>query len=210
MPNAEFDEFVAFRSRISDRLLKKLNGRKATGRDMISAAILKKLHDCIAVPFTRVVRRLFFEVLWLHLVKHIPRRQLDIVKQSHPWMSDRSKRAIVEKNLGEGTSGFKTASIKCAETLAEERCKHVQKVKDKMATLPPATKQWWKINRELLRHKATLSSIRTLREDGRWIKDAKDKADACARNFESKAQLPDELVDTPFFGCASDNIDHFF
>ena len=152
----------------------------------------------------------FLEVLWLHLVKYIPRRQLDIVKQSHPWMNDRSKKAIVEKNLAEGTSGFKTASIKCAETLAEERCKHVQKVKDKMATLPPATKQWWKINRELLRHKATLSSIRTLREDGRWIKDAKDKADACARNFESKAQLPDELVDTPFFGCASDNIDHFF
>ena len=64
MPNAEFDEFVAFRSRTTDRLLKKLNERKATGHDMISAAILKKLHDCIAVPFTRVVRRLFFEGCW--------------------------------------------------------------------------------------------------------------------------------------------------
>jgi hypothetical protein len=38
--------------------------RKATGHDMISAAILKKLHDCIAVPFTRVARRLFYEGCW--------------------------------------------------------------------------------------------------------------------------------------------------
>ena len=64
MPNTESDHFVAFRSRTTDRLLKKLNERKATGHDMISAAILKKLHDCLAVPFTRVVTRLFFEGCW--------------------------------------------------------------------------------------------------------------------------------------------------
>ena len=140
----------------------------------------------------------FLEILWLHLVKHIPRRQLDIVKRSHPWMNDKNKRAIVEKNKAEGTPGFKAASVKCAATLAEERGKHVQKVKEKMATLPPASKQWWKINRELLRRKATLSSMPTLRENGQWIKDAKDKADAFARNFKSKAQLPEELVDIHF------------
>ena len=39
VPDCEFDGFVAFRSRTSRRLLKQLNERKATGHDMISAAI---------------------------------------------------------------------------------------------------------------------------------------------------------------------------
>ena len=64
VPDCEFDGFVAFRSRTTKRLLKQLNERKATGHDMISAAIFKKMHACIAVPFTRVVRRLFYEGCW--------------------------------------------------------------------------------------------------------------------------------------------------
>ena len=132
------------------------------------------------------------------------------MKRSHPWMNERSKQPIMEKNNAEGTPRFVTASAKCATVLAEERTKHVQKVKHKMAALPKASKQWWKINRELLRHRCTLSSIPTLREDGRWIKDAKEKADAFARNFKSKAHLPEELVDTPFWGCATDASMPFF
>ena len=109
----------------------------------------------------------FLEVLWLHLVKHIPRRPLQIVKRSHPWMNDRSRAAIAEKNRAEGTPAFSDASSKCAAILTEERLKQVEKVKEKMASLPSASKSWWKINRELLRRKATLSSIQTLREDGK-------------------------------------------
>ena len=62
----------------------------------------------------------------------------------------------------------------------------------------------------MLRRRSTLSSIPTLREDGRWIKDAKEKADAFARNFRSKAHLPEELVDTPFLGCVIDATMPFF
>ena len=64
VPDVEFAGFIAFRSRSAKRLFKNLNERKATGHDMISAVILKKLHDCIAVPFTSVVRRLFYEGVW--------------------------------------------------------------------------------------------------------------------------------------------------
>ena len=151
----------------------------------------------------------FLEILWLHLVKHIPRRQLDITKSSHPWVNARSKNAIIEKNNAEGTPNFEEAAAKCTAVLAEERLKHVQRVKEKMAKLPPGGKQWWKINRELLHRKATLSSIPTLRENGEWISDAKKKSDAFARTFTSKAKLPDELVDTPFFGCAENDLDEF-
>jgi len=71
-----------------------------------------------------------------------------------------------------------------------------------MATLQPGDKLWWKTNRELLHRKGTLSSVPTLQENGKWIRDAKEKADVFARTLETKAQLPEELVDTPFFGSA--------
>ena len=53
--------FMAFRSRSAKRLFKKLDEKKITGGDMISAAILKCLYDCLAVPFMIVIRRLFYE-----------------------------------------------------------------------------------------------------------------------------------------------------
>ena len=80
---------------------------------------------------------LFLEVLWLHLVKYIPRRQLDIVKKSHPWMNDKRNRTSMETNRIEGTSGYKEASVKCAIILPEEKCNHVQKLKKRIATQPP-------------------------------------------------------------------------
>ena len=143
---------------------------------------------------------LFLEVLWLHLAKYIPRRQVDTVKSSHPWVNERTKNAIREKNAAEGTPNFEAASKKCAAVLAEERLKHVAHVKSKLSKLKQRDKQWWKINNELLHRKGTLSSIPNLRENGKWISDAKEKADVFARTFESKAKLPDELVDTPFLG----------
>jgi len=78
-PDVEFTDFVAFRSRTARRLLKTLDANKATGHDKISAAILKRLSDCIAVPFTQVVRRLFNEGCWpnvwkFHLVVPIFKR----------------------------------------------------------------------------------------------------------------------------------------
>jgi len=145
---------------------------------------------------------LFLEVLWLHLVKYIPRREVDTVKRSHPWVNDRTKKALLEKNLAEGTPNYAAASKKCSAILAEERLKHIAHVKSKMADLKPAHKQWWKINRELLHRKGTLSSIPTLRENGQWISDAKQKADVIARTLAAKARLPEEHVDTPFFGSA--------
>jgi hypothetical protein len=63
-PDNQLDDFVVFRSRACKKLLKKLDESKATGNDNISAVILKKLAACIAVPFTIVCRRLFYEGCW--------------------------------------------------------------------------------------------------------------------------------------------------
>ena len=77
--HVEYNEFVAFRTRATKRLFKKLNESKATGNDHISAAILKKLADCLAMPFTVICRRLYKEACWpsiwkLHLIIPIFKR----------------------------------------------------------------------------------------------------------------------------------------
>ena len=41
-----------------------LNKNKATGNDKISALILKMLADCLAMPFTKMIRRLFHSGCW--------------------------------------------------------------------------------------------------------------------------------------------------
>jgi len=63
-PNVEMCQFLPFRSRIARRLFKNLDTSKATGPDRISAAILKRLYKVLAVPFTRVCRRLFNSGCW--------------------------------------------------------------------------------------------------------------------------------------------------
>ena len=72
-PDAEFDEFVALRSRYTAKLLRDLDESKATGPDRIPASILKRISKEIAVPFTKLCRRLLQEACWpkvwkLHLI----------------------------------------------------------------------------------------------------------------------------------------------
>ena len=67
---SEFKGFVAFRSRHTKRLFKKLDESKATGHDQISAVILRRLADCLAMPFTKVCGRLFFGACWPTIWKY--------------------------------------------------------------------------------------------------------------------------------------------
>ena len=63
-PDVEFDKIITFRSRVCKRLFKKLDEKKATGHDKISAIILKTLAEELAAPFARVCKRLFQEGCW--------------------------------------------------------------------------------------------------------------------------------------------------
>ena len=76
----ESNDFVTFRARVATRLFKKLDESKATGHDQISAAILKRLADCLGVPFAIVVRRLFYSGCWpqirkFHLIVPVFRKE---------------------------------------------------------------------------------------------------------------------------------------
>ena len=63
-PDFELDDFVALRTRYTKKLLSKFDVNKATGPDLISAEILRKIGDEIAVPFTILCRRLLSEGCW--------------------------------------------------------------------------------------------------------------------------------------------------
>ena len=115
----------------------------------------------------------FLEILWYHLVKHIPRTTIKNRKSTHPWLNDRSKAAIARKNAAEGTARFEEERNKCMQVLNEERALYVQKTKEKIASLKRSSKKWWRLNRQLLRRKANVSSIPSLKEENKWLADAK-------------------------------------
>ena len=142
----------------------------------------------------------FLDVLWTLLVKYIPRKNVRYAHSTHPWLNSRCRAAIARKNACEGTAHFSLASDACSTVLKEERHKYVEKLKAKLAALPRCSKQWWRINRELLHRKANVTSIPPLKDGATWLLDAKAKTDAFASNFAFKSTLPPEVVDTPFFG----------
>ena len=90
----------------------------------------------------------FLEMLGLCLQKHIPYRKTIQKKSSHPWINSRCEAAIASKNAAEGTSDFEDKRLKCAKVLAEEYQKYLVLLREKIATLPRWSKQWWKLNRQ--------------------------------------------------------------
>ena len=124
-------------------------------------------------------------------------------------MNDRCREAIKHKNESEGTTNFEDARLPCSRILSIEYQNYVAKLKKKISELSKGSKQWWRLNRELLEKKCKLSSIPPLRKDGQWISESKDKANLFAEMFDSKAQLPCESVDCPFFGRADVDLDEY-
>ena len=144
----------------------------------------------------------FMDTLWLHLCKYIPYAKRKMKKQSHPWLNDRCREAIARKNDKEDRDDdeYRDAAKSCAEVLADEYQRYVLKLKEEIAQLPKGSKKWWKLNRQLLEKKAKMSGIPPLKNEEGWIHDPKLKADLFAKVFASKAQLPPEEVDCPYFG----------
>ena len=59
-----FDVFLPVRTRLVRRELRKLNEAKATGPDRVSAKVLKKCDDCLALPIALVIRLMLSEGKW--------------------------------------------------------------------------------------------------------------------------------------------------
>ena len=98
----------------------------------------------------------FLEVLWNLLIKYIPRKDIVSRKSTHPWLNERCRNALVQKNGAERTSRFEAERFRCIQIFGEERAKQL-----KLQNLRRHNKQWWRINRELFRKKASMSSVPT-------------------------------------------------
>ena len=77
-------------------------------------------------------------------------------------MTDECKRAVERKNLLEGTDDFKQATTECTATIARAFSAHREQLKLKLKSPPKSSKEWWKINRELLNNAVPRESIPAL------------------------------------------------
>ena len=99
------------------------------------------------------------------------------------------------------------ARDKCTQVLTESYHEHVATLKKKIAALPKGSKQWWKLNRQLLNRKNQTSSIPPLRVDDTWILDGVGKANAFAHAWNAKAKLPPDHADCLVIGTPDHTID---
>ena len=65
-----------------------------------------------------------------------------------------------------------------------------QNLRERILALPRHSKEWWRLNKELLHRKTKSSSIPPLKTNGQWMSEAKDKANVLAKTFASKSALP--------------------
>ena len=142
----------------------------------------------------------FMETLWYQICTFIPYEELLLKKKSHPWLDEKCATAIQKKNAAEGTPYFDEERQKCQKVIAESFQIHLANLKEKISKLKKGSKQWWRLNRELLERKSKISSIPPLKDNKNWITESKGKADTLAKCFAIKANLPDEFIDCPFFG----------
>ena len=142
----------------------------------------------------------FVKILWYSICKFIPYKEVTMKKKSHPWINAACERAIATKNASEGNPSFEEKRRDCTRVLSEEYQKYLVQLKEKIAGLKKGSKEWWKLNRELLHRKTKCSSIPPLRHDNMWVHESKEKANIFVKNFESKARLPEEEIDCPFWG----------
>ena len=151
----------------------------------------------------------FFMEVFNCLQKHVPYKTIRQERKSHPWLNEKCEEAVTAKRRCEGTDQFIEAQAKCAQVLTEEYQKYLADLKEKIAGLSKSSKQWWRLNRELLNKKAQTTSIPPLKSGDNWLSDSKAKADAFAETFTRKSQLPAEVIDTPFFGLPDVEFDEF-
>ena len=123
--------------------------------------------------------------------QYIPKKTITERTSNHPWLDEDCIRAIEEKCNASGRSEYRQKELECSKVLTQAFLKYQRELREKIASLPSSSKEWWKYNKELLNRKTKNSGIAPLKgPDGQWVLDPKSKADLLATTFESKCQLP--------------------
>ena len=120
----------------------------------------------------------------------IPSRTIGHQKSSHPWLNERCRAAIAKKHSREGCADYAEAAQQCSTIIGSEYQDYVQRLRSKLLSLPRSSKQWWKINRQLLHNIAKPTSTPPLQHAaGTWATHPKDKASLLMESFRSKFVL---------------------
>ncbi len=102
--------------------------------------------------------------------EYVPTRRLKDEKSSHPWINDRCRRAISEKDAAENSDfdSYKRACERCTAVLQEEYGGYIQRLRTRLQELPAMSKQWWDINRQLMNNAPPREAIPPLKLGGVW------------------------------------------
>jgi len=105
---------------------------------------------------------------------------------SHPWLNDRCKSAVLQKQSAVGTDGYAAACLSCSKILREEYGAYVLSVKRRLARLRSGSKQFWSLSKKLLLSDTSSSGIPALKDDsGNWVRLPSEKANLFAISFRA-------------------------
>ena len=124
------------------------------------------------------------------LRSHVPERVLKERRCVHPWVNDRCRQAIHDKNTAVEPQRAE-ATTKCSEVLFEEYLAYVQRMRDKLAKEKRGSKKWWTISSSIMDKASKTSTIPALKTASGWVHDAAEKANVFAEMFSSKFGIPD-------------------
>ena len=112
-------------------------------------------------------------------------------KSTHPWLTHETRRAISKRDSLENTEAYVEACADCIAILAAAYTAYVAETRRRIASLSKGSKQWCRLNRELLDNKSRFSGIPSLRNlDASWIHESEAKTNAFADTFSAKCVLP--------------------
>jgi hypothetical protein len=124
-------------------------------------------------------------------VKRIPTRKITQRVSQHPWLTNKCREAVANKCGAEGSQDYAIKRDMCADTLLNAFKDYQNSLRQKIAALPKGSKQWWRLNRELLQKAIPNQGVSPLKAPvGEWITEAVGKANVLAQTFAAKSKLP--------------------
>ena len=133
--------------------------------------------------------------------KHIPSKQIKTCSSSHPWLDDECFAAIAAKCEASGTPEYEAKESECSRILTAAFLRHQNELRERILALPKSSKDWWRLNKELLHRRSKPSTIPPLKAGKDWVLDPTQKADLLAQTFKSKSTLPNADPDKPVDDC---------
>jgi len=118
-----------------------------------------------------------------------------VQRLTHPWLDERCKALVREKNEAYGTADFQAKQSACSVGLLAAHSEYVCKMREKICNLPSSSKRWWSLSKSLLHQASRSSTVPPLQgSDLKWAVTPDDKANLLADTFAKKSSLKPLVV----------------